>query len=58
MPIEHPQPTQSTVKELYANAISCGFSGCSEPLFVVEKGRADRSRQGRVAHEEQLLNRK
>lgn len=50
MPIEHPQPTQSTVKELYANAISCGFSGCSEPLFVVEKGRDKRSLNSRIAH--------
>lgn len=32
--IEHPIPTVSTAKQLYATAVRCGFPGCSQPLYT------------------------
>ena len=33
MSIEHPPPTESTVKELYGNAFGCADPQCKQPLF-------------------------
>lgn len=30
---EHPLPTVSTAKQLYATAVACGFPHCDEPLY-------------------------
>jgi hypothetical protein len=50
MPIEHPKPTLSTVKELYACALKCGFPDCDEPLFVHHPDGATRSLNSKIAH--------
>lgn len=50
MPIEHPEPTASTAKELYANALLCGFPSCTERLFKSTPGQAKRSLNSRIAH--------
>ena len=50
MPIEHPRPTESSIKELYANALRCAFPGCREPLFVTRPGAVKRSLNSRMAH--------
>lgn len=50
MPREHPRPTESTVKELYANALVCAFPGCNEPLFMARPGEEKRSLNSRIAH--------
>ena len=33
MAIEHPHPTTSTVKQLYAHAFRCAYPGCHQPLY-------------------------
>lgn len=50
MPREHPSPTISTVKELYANALTCGFPGCGRPLFTAGRDGGKRSLNSRIAH--------
>jgi len=50
VPHEHPPPTVSTVKELYANALTCAFPGCRRPLFTAGGEEGRRSLQSRIAH--------
>lgn len=50
MPIEHPKPTLSTVKELYGCALKCGFVDCSEPLFIEHADGSGRSLNSKIAH--------
>jgi hypothetical protein len=50
MPIEHPKPTLSTIKELYGCALKCGFLDCKEPLFVDHANESGRSLNSKIAH--------
>ena len=36
-PVEHPRPTDATVKELYATALRCGRLGCIQQLYRVSE---------------------
>ncbi len=36
-PVEHPRPTDATVKELYATALRCGRPGCMQALYRVSE---------------------
>lgn len=47
---EHPRPTDSTVRELYAHAFSCAFDGCGEWLYKQVEGSAERVLNSRTAH--------
>lgn len=49
MPIEHPEPTDATVKELYANAFGCANPQCKDPLYRVNPDET-RTLNSRVAH--------
>jgi hypothetical protein len=50
MPITHPEPTLATVKELYANAITCAYPGCDRPLYRINPDDSSRTLNSRVAH--------
>lgn len=50
MPIEHPEPTEATVKELYANAWCCAKPGCRRPLYTVDQAAGTRTRNSVVSH--------
>ncbi|MFB6830724.1 hypothetical protein [Streptomyces hydrogenans] len=49
-PIQHPKPTDSTVKELYATALICGIPDCREPLYRENSVTGERVLNSRVAH--------
>lgn len=49
MPIEHPAPSDATVKELYANASGCANPQCEAPLYRVNSDDT-RTLNSRVAH--------
>lgn len=36
VPIEHPAPSVSVVKELYANALNCARPDCVQPLHRID----------------------
>jgi len=46
---EHREPTDSTVKELYATALRCGLPGCMQTLYRFSE-TGDRVLNSRVAH--------
>jgi hypothetical protein len=48
MPIEHPEPTTTTVKFLYAHAFRCAYEGCKRPLYKVDEQTGDRVLNSRV----------
>lgn len=48
-PVEHPRPTDATVKELYATAVRCGRPGCLQALYRVSETGA-RVLNSQVAH--------
>ncbi|MCO8312547.1 glycine-rich domain-containing protein [Pseudomonas mandelii] len=50
MPIEHRRPSQTTVKELYANAFRCAYPSCRRPLYKVDSETGERSLNSNVAH--------
>lgn len=50
MAIEHPHPTESTVKNLYAHAFGCAFEGCRRPLYRVDDETGVRTLNSRVCH--------
>lgn len=50
MPIEHPEPTPATVKELYGNAYRCAFPDCRRPLYKVDPDNGSRTLNSRVSH--------
>jgi len=50
MPIEHPEPTTTTVKFLYAHAFRCAYEGCKRPLYKVDEQTGDRVLNSRVCH--------
>ncbi|WP_157537500.1 hypothetical protein [Nocardioides sp. Root190] len=47
---EHPRPTDSTVRELYAHAFSCAYDRCGEWLYKQVEGSAERVLNSRTAH--------
>jgi hypothetical protein len=49
MPKSHPEVTDATAKELYANAINCAFPGCGRPLYRVNDDES-RTLNSRIAH--------
>jgi len=36
MGLKHPDPTNATVKDLYANAYRCAAPSCKRPLYRVD----------------------
>src|SRR5262245_48920977 len=50
MPIEHPPPTESTVKMLYAHAFHCAFNRCQRPLYRVSEQTSEKILNSRVCH--------
>lgn len=50
MAIEHPPPTEATVKHLYAHAFGCAFEGCRRPLYRVDDETGIRTLNSRVCH--------
>ena len=50
MTIEHPPPTEATVKFLYAHAFGCAFEGCRRPLYRVDDETGIRTLNSRVCH--------
>lgn len=48
--MEHPGPTVSTIKQLYAHAVSCAFPGCSEPLYREEITAGTWTLNSRICH--------
>lgn len=49
-PVEHPAPTDATVKQLYGTAFRCGKPDCQRPLFRLNNETGDRTLNSRVAH--------
>lgn len=47
---EHPLPTVSTVKQLYASAFRCAEPGCSRPLYKTYDDTGDLVLNSRIAH--------
>jgi hypothetical protein len=50
MPIEHPPPTEATVKLLYAHAFGCAFESCPRPLYRLDNETGVRTLNSRVCH--------
>lgn len=50
VPLRHAPPTGSTVKELYATALTCGIPDCGEPLYRENPTTGRRVLNSRVAH--------
>jgi hypothetical protein len=50
MPINHPDPTKATVRELYGTALRCAFPDCVAPLYRVDATGSTRTLNSRVAH--------
>ena len=48
-PAEHPEPTDATVKQLYATALRCGRPGCIQALYRLSD-TGERVLNSRVAH--------
>lgn len=49
-PLRHAPPTESTVKELYATALTCGIPDCEEPLYRENPATGQRLLNSRIAH--------
>ncbi len=50
MPIEHPHPTEATVKYLYAHAFRCAYPGCPRWLYRQDEQTGARILNSRVCH--------
>jgi hypothetical protein len=50
MPIEHPPPTEATVKLLYAHAFGCAFGGCRRTLYKLDDETGVRRLNSRICH--------
>jgi hypothetical protein len=50
VPINHPEPTRATVKELYGTALHCAFPDCVAPLYRVDTTGLTRTLNSRLAH--------
>jgi hypothetical protein len=50
MPIEHPPPTDASVKFLYAHAFRCAYENCQRPLYRVEEQTGERILNSRICH--------
>jgi hypothetical protein len=50
MPIEHPPPTEATVKYLYAHAFRCAYEGCQRPLYRQDEQTGTKTLNSRVCH--------
>jgi hypothetical protein len=48
--VEHPAPTEATVKELYAHAFTCGHPNCGEWLYRPDSQSGAPVLNSRVAH--------
>ena len=48
-PVEHPEPTNATVKQLYGTALRCGRPGCMQALYRLSD-TGERVLNSRVAH--------
>lgn len=48
--IEHPKPTQATIKYLYAHAFVCGFKGCRRTLYRLDERTGVRTLNSRICH--------
>ena len=46
----HPEPTDSTIKALYAHAFRCAHPDCRRPLYKIDDESGDRTLNSRVAH--------
>jgi hypothetical protein len=50
MPIEHPPPTEATIKYLYAHAFRCAYESCQQPLYREDEQTGKRTLNSRVCH--------
>ncbi|WP_143660216.1 MULTISPECIES: hypothetical protein [unclassified Streptomyces] len=50
VPRRHATPTESTFKELYATALTCGCPDCGEPLYRENPATGQRVLNSQVAH--------
>lgn len=50
VPRRHASPTDSTFKELYATALTCGIPNCGEPLYRENPVTGQRILNSQVAH--------
>ncbi|MFD5858767.1 hypothetical protein [Streptomyces chartreusis] len=50
VPVRHAPPTDSTFKELYATALTCGIPDCREPLYRENPVTGERVLNSQVAH--------
>lgn len=51
MPIEHPEPSDATVKKAYAHAFRCAAPNCRRPLYHVDPlDSSRRTLNSRIAH--------
>ncbi|MCH9807213.1 MAG: hypothetical protein K0U74_05735 [Alphaproteobacteria bacterium] len=48
--LEHPRPTDATIKYLYAHAFRCGFKDCPRPLYRLDEFTGVRTLNSRVCH--------
>jgi len=48
--IEHPPPTEATVKYLYAHAFRCAYQGCLRPLYRMDEQTGERTLNSRICH--------
>jgi hypothetical protein len=50
MAIEHPPPTNATVKRLYATAYACAYPGCDDPLYREDELAGIWTLNSRICH--------
>jgi hypothetical protein len=50
MTLQHPYPTASTAKYLYAHAFRCAFEGCTNELYRKDEQTGERTLNSRVCH--------
>jgi hypothetical protein len=50
MSIQHPEPTASTAKYLYAHAFRCAFEGCTNELYRKDEQTGERTLNSRICH--------
>ena len=50
MSIQHPNPTASTAKYLYAHAFRCAFDGCNNELYRTDEVSGARTLNSRICH--------
>lgn len=50
MPIEHPPPTETTKRELFAHALRCAYQPCDKPLYRIDEQTGTRILNSEVCH--------